>query len=227
MKASNKPRNHASKSIILALTLPDDIKATIGDIVRAFRITGETGTCVYRAVIADGVFKSLGLPARLITGGLMYRAGFHRERDVLRFALPNNRGGYHPDGWLCGHVWHQLDGEIIDFSSGDWVKESYDLALNDLGASDLGFVEWEVEPPEYIWQSARSLTAKWKPHGVPRLGDAWYCGWGSSRSPADCLSLHQRYVTATLPHVENLILETKLCERIKMFRQESALEDAA
>jgi hypothetical protein len=228
MRASQKRRNGGAAIAPLSTLLPDDIKASIGDIVRSFLLTSGrlNGTCVYRAVIADGVFKSLGLPARLITGGLMYRAGFHRERDVIRFALPNNLGGYHPDGWLCGHVWHQLDGEIIDFSSGDWVAESEALALADLGASDLGFVEWEVEPPSYIWQSARSLTAKWKAHGVPQLGDAWYCGWGSRRPPADYLSHEVRMVTATLPYVENLILETKLCERIAEFRHVE-MEDAA
>ena len=112
MRASQKRRNGGAAIAPSSTLLPDDIKATIGDIVRAFRITGETGTCVYRAVIADGVFRSLGLPVRMVTGGLIFRAGFHRERDVIRFALSNNLGGYHPDGWLCGHVWCSRNSRI-------------------------------------------------------------------------------------------------------------------
>jgi hypothetical protein len=197
--------------------LPDGIKVSIADIVRHFEFTGrDCGTCVPRAMIADSVFRTLGITSRMVAGGLLVRVGYDVDRDTLRFALPNNLGGYYRDT-LIGHVWNEVGGEIADFSSGDWVAESHGCAVNDMGDQVFGDVAWEVEPPPFIWESARSLKNRWKPRGNPRLGDTWYGGWQGTRQP-DYAS-HDAVVTKSAPHIETWIEELHLRGRIAAFRE--------
>jgi hypothetical protein len=108
--------------------MPDDLKIDIAHVVRTFCFTGvDAGTCLARAAIGHAVLHACGLPARLIPGGMLYRCGPHRRRDILRFCLSDNRGGYlHTgnDAYLIGHVWVEVGDEIADFSVGDWQAEA-------------------------------------------------------------------------------------------------------
>src|ERR1700733_3226769 len=108
--------------------MPDDIKVSIALIARNFTFTAADsgGTCLARSVIGKAVLDLCGLPARIVSGGMLYRAGSHRVRDTLRFSMDTNQGGY-IHGALCGHVWNEADGDIIDFSAGDWVDEAENL----------------------------------------------------------------------------------------------------
>jgi hypothetical protein len=156
---------------------------------------------------------------------MLYRGGFDRYRDTLRFCLANNLGGYF-QGYLCGHVWSELDGEIADFSCADWVEESADNAMYEFDQAKLGRIEWDTEPPAFVWQSARSLMTRWKPHGEPKLGDIWYSRWGSALPPPD-YSRHNEVVEMAMPYIERFVQELKIRERITTFRQSFVLEDFA
>jgi len=201
------------------LALPDDIKISIADIVRHFEFTvQDCGSCVARALIGDATFRTCGLSSRVVAGGMLYRAGHDPMRDTIRFCLMNQMGGY-LHGKLVGHVWNEIDAEIADFSSGDWVNESTGCAINDLGDTKYGLVEWHVDatPPPFIWQSARSLKSEWKPHGVPKLGHIWYSGWVGNRLP-DYTS-HDGVIAKAMPHITAWIKELQLHERIAAFRE--------
>jgi hypothetical protein len=87
------PRKHQS--------LSDDITITIAHIVRTFEFTGsDGGNCLARAVIGHATLRACGLRAKLVAGGLLYRAGPDPQRDTLRFCLSDGRGGFHDDGYL-------------------------------------------------------------------------------------------------------------------------------
>jgi hypothetical protein len=169
------------------------------------------------------VFKTLGIASRMVAGSLLFRVGYDVDRDTLRFAMPNNRGGYYRD-MLIGHVWNEVGGEIADFSAGDWVAESDACAVNDMGNPAFGVIAWEVEPPPFIWQSASSLKNGWKSRGNPALGKIWYGGWQGTRQP-DYAS-HQAVVTKSEPHIEIGIAELHLRERIAASREGSEYDVA-
>ena len=50
---------------------------------------------------------------------MLYRAGADPIRDVLAFCGPHNAGQL-LDGHFLGHIWLEMDDELIDFSCGDW-----------------------------------------------------------------------------------------------------------
>jgi hypothetical protein len=57
------------------------------------------------------------------------------------------------------------DDDIVDISSGHWIAEAQVLfeTITEPADRKLGSVEWGVVPPEFIWQSAHSLKAPWRP----------------------------------------------------------------
>jgi len=232
MRACQKSRNgHPNKPTkTLMPVLPDDIKMSIAAIVRQFEFRVKdrelVGSCFWRAILADAVFKSCHLNSRLVAGGMLYRAGYDPMRDTLRFCLPkNNLGGYLNDH-LVGHIWNEIDGEIADFSCGDWVAEAITQAQTDLFGHKLGFVEWESEaiPDEFLWQPARPLKSAWKTHGEPKLGRIWYTGWDRRRSPD--FTRDDGVIEMATPSIENYIEELRIRERIADFRADVELEDA-
>ena len=165
-------------------------KTTISNIVRQFDFThSEAGNCAYRAVIGHHVLRRLGLEPRFVVGAMLYRAGKHRRRDTLRFCLPNNLGGYY-QGFLIAHCWNEVGDEIVDFSAGDWQRESVSIYEHSPDPVDLalGPVEWIATPPEFIWQDAHSLKSAWRPIGQPTVGNLWYGGWHRDAMPPDFLA---------------------------------------
>jgi hypothetical protein len=51
----------------------------------------------------------------------------------------------------CGHLWIEVDDDIVDFSSGHWIAEAQMLYETTTDPADrrLGPVEWSVAPPEF------------------------------------------------------------------------------
>ena len=81
---------------------------------------------------------------------------FNREFQALLM----ERGGLHdtddwhwapmPDGWAFGHFYHfrNPDAMALDIESGTWVQ-SRDVHWDiDGGRSFIGFLEWEIPPPD-------------------------------------------------------------------------------
>jgi hypothetical protein len=95
--------------------LDESIKTDIAGIVSMFRFAEVPGgSCVPRACLGQAVLAACGIRSRLVAGGMLFRAGPHPIRDTLRFALPNNRGGFY-QGAVIGHVWNECEHDLIDF----------------------------------------------------------------------------------------------------------------
>jgi hypothetical protein len=75
-------------------------------------------------------------------------------------------------GGFFGHVWLDMDDELIDFSCGDWPNLDRRSELIDSG---LGPVQWDALPPTFVWATKHLFG--WQPHGSPQLGELWYGTW--------------------------------------------------
>jgi len=83
------------------------------------------------------------------------------------------------DDKLLGHYWLEHGRDIIDFSNGDWhgdmIPETA-INLNPDDPSDVGPIQWDVEPPDYFWLTSKEVRPiRGKP--VPPLGRPYYTGW--------------------------------------------------
>ena len=110
----------------------------------------------------------------------------------------------------------RLRDEIADFSVGDWQAEADLIYENTVDPADraLGPIEWWVSPPQFIWQSAASLTAGWRSYGEPMIGQAWYGTWSHCRMP-DFASFDHG-VSDACPLMALLVGELHLRERVVM-----------
>ena len=200
-----------------------DLMEDIADCVRMFQVNGGEpgGNCVPRALIGQIVLRECGLNSRLVAGGMLYRVGKHRRRDTLRFCLPNNKGGY-LGAHLIGHVWNEYADQLVDFSACDWKAEAEEIYATTSDPEDraLGPVEWVVSAPEFIWQSADTLKAAWRPCGEPTAGNLWYGGW-IGRCP-DYTALADILANA-MPHILMNIDLLRLRERVADASMEQSL----
>jgi hypothetical protein len=189
------------------------MRLDIAKIVRKFgiRVNGDldNGNCLFRAALAQNVLKECGILSTIKVGGVLARVGSHRERDVLRFALPSNYGGYF-DGYLVGHVWNRVGDDLIDFSVGDWAQCDGLVSGNDV----LGVPHWAVSCPSFIWKSVRTLP-KWRSTGVPSLGDVWYCPWGDWRPPPELDGEELQQIQRCDKIVAALVANARIRERLE------------
>jgi hypothetical protein len=198
--------------------IPTEIKIDIAHVVRTFEFGAtDWGTCLARAALGNATLVACGLTPRLVAGGMLYTVGPHRRRDTIRFCLPNNRGGYLPmnsTGYLIGHVWSEISGEIADFSAGDWPAETDRMYASGTNLYDLrlGPIEWHVSPPGFIWQSTESLKAGWRSYGEPALGRIWYGPWSSPAMPD--FAAYDQVVDFAIPVIADLVYGLRLRERI-------------
>jgi hypothetical protein len=156
------------------------------------------------------VLDECGIEAAVKAGAMLYRVGSHRKRDTLKYALPNNFGGYY-DGWLVGHAWNQVGDEIVDFSAGDWAED-----VEPVGPDDgLGPIQWELDPPDFIWQPAKTLP-RWRSSGVPNLGDVWYGPWGDPRPPPTTTLAEddRRILEQHREIIEEMVAESEIRKRL-------------
>src|SRR6476659_9642376 len=80
--------------------VPDDVKQDIAKAVRSIEwepVGGVGGMCLFQALAGHVVLETLGIPAELTLGGMIYRAGSDPYRDVLAFCGPGNFGRCGPD----------------------------------------------------------------------------------------------------------------------------------
>jgi hypothetical protein len=196
--------------------IPDDIKREIASMARGFEFYNGApgGNCIVRAIVGHAVLLACHLPSKLTAGAMLYRAGPHPDRDTMRFCLPDNTGGY-LGGLLVGHVWNEVGSDLVDFSAGDWKPEADLICASGLDLSDgtLGPIQWQIEPPDFIWYDARTVKAGWRPYGGPEVvGSIWYGDWGAHRLP-DYASFNA-IVKQAKTHIKNWVSEAKLVERL-------------
>ena len=103
-----------------AKVIPYELKCDIAGVVRAFEFVNAAdgylpgGNSMLRARIGHAVLTECGISSRVVCGARLYRVGKHRIRDMLRYCLPDNTGGYY-EGYACGHLWIEVDDDIVDF----------------------------------------------------------------------------------------------------------------
>ena len=143
---------------------------------------------------------------------MMYRAGADPIRDVLAFCGPHN-GGQLLDGHFLGHIWLEMDDELIDFSCGEW--QHLDPRAELIGG--LPPIRWQSPPPTFIW-ATRALFP-WKSFGEPNTGEMWYGPWtGTPPDVADNLDMLIKN-TAIVRAVEKNLAQAKLPERTAASRR--------
>ena len=149
--------------------VPDDIKADICRVVRSIQFTGlAAGACAFRAGVAYLALRLLGWTPHFCVGGVLYRAGPDAMRDTMAFCGQGNAGQM-VYGHFVGHVWLEMEGELIDFTCGDWPHLDPRAELLDAG---LGAICWEAPPPTFVWMTRGLLD--WQPEGSPEIGKLWY-----------------------------------------------------
>ena len=165
------------------IIFPDDLRRDIAHTVRdvEFDTHAPGGLCFYRAIIGKQLLRLLGITADLCLGGVVYRAGPDPERDVVSFCGPGNVGQM-IDGKLFGHYWLEHGHDIIDFSAGNWrgdMTPELAIHLDPDDPSDVGPIQWDVEPPEYFWlPSKEARPIRGEP--APPLGRPYYTGWAGA-----------------------------------------------
>ena len=177
MRASKRARNQRADTVRPLPTvtaLPDDMKVDIAKAARGFTDTQIMGgTCVARALVGHKLLREIGLDAKLTYGAMLYRTGFDPMTDVVAYCGKYNTG--YLDAFMIGHLWNELGDDLIDFSCGDWHRESeWQLQMQPDG---LPPISWQVEPPQYMWQKAAPLKKAWRKIGQPALGEFWYGPW--------------------------------------------------
>lgn len=185
--------------------VPDRVKFALADIMALVEF-GSGGSCVPRAAISHALFRSLGMPSRLVCGGLLYRCGPDPIRDTLRFCGPDINKGCIFEGQFLGHAWIELGHDIIDFSLVDWRADAtrhHDSMAHRL--DKLGRPQWVAyDVPEFVWQPAKELKKLTRTHGVPEFGQPpWYCGWRGHREPN--WAGQQHLVDAAMTHLAGAI----------------------
>jgi hypothetical protein len=168
-----------------------------------------------RAMVGNETLRRLGFEPKLTYGSMLYRAGPDQRRDTMSYCTRGNSGyinNENYDGGMLGHLWIELGQDLIDFSTGDWQRESEILYLN--FPDGLERVEWTATPPTYLWQRAAPLKAAWKSFGSPKLGDFWYGPWKCGAYP-DMSGFDFALAVAT-GQIDHNIERLRLRERVKV-----------
>ena len=170
-RRAHPPRDEGRMVLGSRSLYPDDIKADICRVVRAiYFIDNAAGNrCAVRAAIGWLTLRLLGLAPRLYVGSMLYRAGPHPLRDVVSFCGYGNTGQL-VDGGFAGHVWLEMDDELIDFTCGDWPHLDPAAALDD-AETRRGNIHWDIVPPTFVW-CTRALF-EWHSSGSPQMDEMW------------------------------------------------------
>jgi hypothetical protein len=183
------------------------VKVDIARAVRSVQFVGvDGGTCMWRNGLGYLALRLLGFEPKVCVGGMLYRARNNELRDTVSFCGPGNAGQMFHSSFV-GHIWLQLDDEIIDFTGGDWP--SLDAGVHQL--DNMGPIQWRVRPPTFVWASRKLFD--WKPVGRPKLGELWYGRWSGEPVP----SLFDNLVDQVVPLAPSIITNlrsAKLPERV-------------
>ena len=78
-------------------------------------------------------------------------------------------------------------------------------------------IQFDIEPPEFLWQPAARLKEAARPGFYPALGQFWYAGWNSRNgNPAVFKNEEVRLqVRSMLPSTMLVAAKLRLKERVK------------
>jgi hypothetical protein len=202
--------------------VPHDIRDDIAKAVRTVDFVSGGGNCAMRMAVGLSVLKSLGFKVHVRVGGLVHRVGPHEEYDVRAMAGPGNFGQM-VHGRFNGHMWLESDGDLIDFSAADWLRDHETIGTNLIhaGQGDLPPINWTAPPPpDYVWEPAEPLRARWRFNESPPFGEFWYCPWNKEYGPpqAPDMTAINDVVRMVTPSVVRAMVECDLPERVKAWR---------
>jgi hypothetical protein len=199
-------------------SLPRDIKDDITAVARAPTFIVGGGTCAFRAFTGMSALMMAGIEAQHCIGGMIYRAGDDDHRDVVAFCGIGNVGCIR-DGKLLGHTWLRVGNNLIDFSAGDWRRETEMVPM--LLDDGLGDIDWKVEPPEYFWGLWDFFMPPTNVGGTcwtPELGRAWYTGFNGDAEARQWLEADKTMmepVELALPSQLELAKRLRLRQRVE------------
>jgi hypothetical protein len=219
-------RAQTTKSILpdhtdgLSVEIPDDIKHDIAKVVRSidWQLADETpgGMCFWRAMTGWVTLHTLGIPAKPVLGGMIYRAGVDERRDVIAFCGEGNVGR-RSDRGILAHYFIVSNNNIVDFSVGDWKENSRTLPDIEVpGMEPIGPVCWTAPPlPEFFWADRNNFMSK-PPAYTPDLGRAWYTGFADDAAGffEQCIEDATANLKTVFPHIAQGIKFYALKERL-------------
>jgi hypothetical protein len=187
--------------------IDDDVKADIARVVRSIIFkNADGGTCMWRNGIGYMTLRLLGFKPTVCVGGMLFRAGQDPLRDTVSFCGPGNKGQL-VAGHFVGHIWLEMDSELIDFTGADWPS----LDADTIELDNLGTIQWKVRPPVFVWATRKLFT--WQATGHPKLGEHWYGPWHGEPLP----DLFDELIQSVAPFGHTIItnlLAAKLPERL-------------
>jgi hypothetical protein len=154
-------------------------RADIARAVRSIEVRAGAGTCYFRAVLGHRALGYLGIRSSVVFGAMLYRAGPDPCRDVVAFCGRGNAPEMATTGAGAAHYWLHCGEDLVDFSVGDWQRQS-DLMIDNPfdvlpSGETIGPIQWTAPPhQDFWWQPRVALTDPWRPTGEPELGVAWY-----------------------------------------------------
>ena len=198
-----------------AKVIPYELKCDIAGVVRAFEFVNAAdgylpgGNCMLRARIGHAVLTECGISSRVVCGALLYRVGKHRIRDMLRYCLPDNTGGYY-EGYACGHLWIEVDDDIVDFllrplgrRGADAVRDHHRSGRWQTGAGGV-----ECRAAGIHLAICTFSEVPWRPRGRPTVGHMWYGPWSSGCSPN--YGVYDRLMEETAPSNRGFVADARL-----------------
>ncbi len=202
-----------------AIVIPDDIKRDIAKAVRCIEWVSPDigGRCLQRAYTGLTVLTMLKIPVRFALGGMIYRCGPDKYRDVVAFCGNGNVGTVFEGKHFLGHYWLMSGNDIVDFNVGDWRQNSDTLPDVRLpGMPELGEAQWTAPPlPDFHWADRSEFTPTTA--RTPDLGRAWYTGFrgddpiGIMRTVTKDMEPHLREI---VPHIKKAFEWYALKERL-------------
>jgi hypothetical protein len=152
--------------------LPVDVKTDVARFVRSleWRAKGQQyGFCFFGAISALVTLTMLGVPATLVRGGMIYRAGPDPRRDVIAWCGPDNHLLLSTEETFFGHYWLVSGPDLIDFTVGDWRSDAKrHLRSASPEERALGPVQWTTPAlPDFFWGARKLNFSGGRP--VPRI----------------------------------------------------------
>ena len=136
--------------------------------INVITVTTIGGACFFHNIAAHRILKHHGIQTQIVVGGAVFRTGSGAMDAVIWADQNNQASGSFQHFWLADDA-----GRIIDFSTKTWRGEmDIDPAVL---SGQIEPLQWEIEPPEFIWQHRKDFIGKPKGRfNLPDIGKAIY-----------------------------------------------------
>lgn len=157
--------------------LAELVNATVLDFRRLLNDNNTLGACLFACVAGVAILKQHGLKPRLLAGTLQWPRIKRSEDDgvcATHFSYVFENSDVTRERFMAGnlpelHCWLEVDGEIVDFATGDFPKQcNLVLGLPWTSEPPPPFL-WAKEPPPFVIYEAHPIATKIAHHFANRL----------------------------------------------------------